>query len=80
MLIPNASPESMAISNENGGWSKDARAISPVMRAYEYTSFAWVLLALVSLGFQASKTSSSSVQYLVLLGALPTFLFIAATF
>lgn len=42
----------------NQGWVK---------KSYNYTSWFWVILALTSLAFQASRTSTSSTTYIELL-------------
>src|SRR5258707_10638437 len=53
------------------GWPIASATNTPVgnslLQFYEYTSYVWTLLALVSLGFQASRTSTSSPSYIKLL-------------
>lgn len=45
------------------------RGIGWIMEAYNYTTWFWVLLALISLGFQASRTSESSQAHINIMSA-----------
>ncbi|KAF8337378.1 Ion transport protein-domain-containing protein [Cantharellus anzutake] len=63
------------------GWTMvdatNASVGKPVLKFYEYTSLAWTLLALVSLGFQATQTSTSSQSYIKLLRAVELYITLA---
>lgn len=46
------------------------RSNSWILKSYSYTTWLWVLLALTSLGFQASRTSTSSTAHINLMSTL----------
>ncbi|KDQ07800.1 hypothetical protein BOTBODRAFT_591897 [Botryobasidium botryosum FD-172 SS1] len=69
------------LDEQDEGWSiidgKHIRSTSALLKWYEYVSFTWVVLALVSLAFQASRAADSTDDYKKMLDDVEFYLTIA---